>query len=712
MRQMGHDAKYAGSRLNESVQDLWNLIEDDEIFGESAYVYEFLNDKRRGITRRRWQLIPAQQYQNLLTRYMQEPTMARIPENVVEDWFHRVLNSACAIQATTELAGHTQGCPYDEVEDELNSWFGDGTYSFNDWSDACETLDELGYFEWSKLPDGSDGWSDFGLDPIFNELNHYEPGMNPGDLLILINRVLHIGHCRGDLASAFIEGGSKTCSDISGILRESEEKDEVTYYRFLSEVKAFLAKLMSKPIDAKPSKYLIDRGVTKEKLIRDLRNKGVLERHEKILDSTNSDKKKATYTVKYKVRKKNFEDRIHWLYAKYFEKNVNESVDEVEAWHGSLSRFDKFEDVHERGNHGWGTYVTFSRSFADFYAWTDEGNGYTYRVDVPENNGKNYIRYYENRFPVFKMVCNILCREFPQKRWYIIKSLTTCYRRGNFGNLLGGIDNAGITAEAVSKALDKNGIVGCEYYEGDSLNYVIFNVNNVKMLERIPLRPETAVSESVFEDEPNMIKTILDDPEFGPIYNERGGLPKQLNEEDGAGGGAGISGGDSGIFGGDIAGATTEDGSNGQYPAIAYPLMRRQLGTRRRKKHENESVVKRNLIVTEEQFRRIIEATATSPAVGGPDGEGDYTYPVAFSGVDKDDPTVSPEGRKGGFSMQRIPNTDPKVNEGRFRKNDEGKTVPRKCDKCGGDVVVQIHGEPVFVCEKCGKYFGTMPCKR
>jgi hypothetical protein len=52
------------------------------------------------------------------------------------------------------------------------------------------------------------------------------------------------------------------------------------------------------------------------------------------------------------------------------------------------------------------------------------------------------------------------------------------------------------------------------------------------------------------------------------------------------------------------------------------------------------------------------------------------------------------------------------LQEGRKKvvKNDKGEVVPEKCDKCGGDVVCQIHGEPVYVCKKCGKYFGTMPC--
>ena len=54
------------------------------------------------------------------------------------------------------------------------------------------------------------------------------------------------------------------------------------------------------------------------------------------------------------------------------------------------------------------------------------------------------------------------------------------------------------------------------------------------------------------------------------------------------------------------------------------------------------------------------------------------------------------------------------LNESKKRKkqvkNDKGELVPETCDKCGGKVVVQIHGEPVYVCKDCGKYFGTMPC--
>lgn len=71
---------------------------------------------------------------------------------------------------------------------------------------------------------------------------------------------------------------------------------------------------------------------------------------------------------------------------------------------------------------------------------------------------------------------------------------------------------------------------------------------------------------------------------------------------------------------------------------------------------------------------------------------------------------IEPNQFKSIYSLSFNPNND-SIYEGKKKtvKNDKGEVVPDKCDKCGGDVVLQIHGEPVYVCKDCGKYFGTMP---
>lgn len=47
----------------------------------------------------------------------------------------------------------------------------------------------------------------------------------------------------------------------------------------------------------------------------------------------------------------------------------------------------------------------------------------------------------------------------------------------------------------------------------------------------------------------------------------------------------------------------------------------------------------------------------------------------------------------------------------KIRKNDNGEYVPELC-KCGGKIVIQIKGEPVYICKDCQRYYGTVPCKR
>lgn len=54
--------------------------------------------------------------------------------------------------------------------------------------------------------------------------------------------------------------------------------------------------------------------------------------------------------------------------------------------------------------------------------------------------------------------------------------------------------------------------------------------------------------------------------------------------------------------------------------------------------------------------------------------------------------------------------TDEVITEVTF-VNNEGKTVPKECPKCGSKVGVFFRGEPVFLCsnKKCNEYFGTLP---
>ena len=202
-------------RLNEGLilKEDYGPVEDAwENYDISDLLYEFLEDKRSGRTKKHWNVIPAAQYHNLLRRYMENPAGARIP-NIVNRWMDEIIiKNTLSVQYITDLAGHSSNFPYDDCE---NTFGQEGDYSF--WS---EYLNNEGFYDWSVLPDGSNAWSDYGLEPIWKVLSNYKYDTPAEETLILINRVLDIGHCRGDLASAFIEGGSHSCDYISNSINE------------------------------------------------------------------------------------------------------------------------------------------------------------------------------------------------------------------------------------------------------------------------------------------------------------------------------------------------------------------------------------------------------------------------------------------------------------------------------------------------------------
>ena len=211
------EEKVEMENLNEGIYDIEDLTNDENLYDCISILEEFLDDKERGIKVKQWNLIPAEQYQNLLRRYMTSPEMARIPYEVVLRWFKDIIvPNAFAINNITMLAGHSSYFPFDDVYDVFN--IEDRDYEYHT---ASKILEDAGFYDWCKLPDGSDGWSDYGLEPLMKIVMEYRANMSAEDILILINRCLDVAHQRGDLASAFIQGGSAACSKISNSLNEN-----------------------------------------------------------------------------------------------------------------------------------------------------------------------------------------------------------------------------------------------------------------------------------------------------------------------------------------------------------------------------------------------------------------------------------------------------------------------------------------------------------
>ena len=106
--------------------------------------------------------------------------------------------------------------------------------------------------------------------------------------------------------------------NISIFLKDDNEKKDVTFYAFKSNVKHFLSSLLRDPINTKISDVLKDVGFSKQKLINILLKRDVIRRHESI-DDKDKENGNVNYVVKYNIVRKNFERKIKRIYNKYVE---------------------------------------------------------------------------------------------------------------------------------------------------------------------------------------------------------------------------------------------------------------------------------------------------------------------------------------------------------------------------------------------------------
>jgi hypothetical protein len=91
-----------------------------------------------------------------------------------------------------------------------------------------DVLYYIGFDDWMIMPDGTDAFTDFGMEPLERVLSEYDEELPPEKVLVLVNRALDVYHHRGDLASIFITGGSRSLSRIAEHAQKSKKKVYIT----------------------------------------------------------------------------------------------------------------------------------------------------------------------------------------------------------------------------------------------------------------------------------------------------------------------------------------------------------------------------------------------------------------------------------------------------------------------------------------------------
>lgn len=211
----------ASVRITESTDEDWPIYYDYLTDYDAYYVLsEFFNNPQG---KQDWGvLINPGMYKKALSEFTKYGKLINFPSKYVYQWMGIIMKNTAILRANTDLAGHSSQFPGYEVAEYAENI--DGIQIEPDYGQGSEWLYQKGLYDWMVMPDGSDAWSDYGLDPLETIFAEYNEDLPPEKVLVLINRALDVAHCRGDLASIFIQGGSKTLTRISEEIEKKAKK--------------------------------------------------------------------------------------------------------------------------------------------------------------------------------------------------------------------------------------------------------------------------------------------------------------------------------------------------------------------------------------------------------------------------------------------------------------------------------------------------------
>lgn len=147
--------------------------------------------------RQKWPLVPLARLKKIWEDFMSTGFVRDIKgfENIVQTMTDNTLR----LIVNTELCGHT---PHDPSDD------------FADYGYTEQNIDDFGDF----ILDVQFQWrlSDYAIKPLWALLVELYSVSTPEQKLPLVDRMLNVIHCRGDIAALFVEGGSAGLCALSG----------------------------------------------------------------------------------------------------------------------------------------------------------------------------------------------------------------------------------------------------------------------------------------------------------------------------------------------------------------------------------------------------------------------------------------------------------------------------------------------------------------
>lgn len=212
--------------INENIDDSHPFYDYLEEYSHYNIFEWFETDKRdnNGKNTIWFPRINPSEYQQALDYLSKFGELPKPLQNKPYQWFGIIMKNTAILANCTDLCGHSSYFPKydflcyffsDDENGEWEEWLNEKGLEDDVFYPCEEYLNEIGFYDWCVLPDGSDAMSDYGLQPLLKIIKEYNDNLSPEQVLVLVNKALDVYHMRGDLSSIFIQGGKKNLSQIS-----------------------------------------------------------------------------------------------------------------------------------------------------------------------------------------------------------------------------------------------------------------------------------------------------------------------------------------------------------------------------------------------------------------------------------------------------------------------------------------------------------------